>query len=200
MIQKRLAILLVCTLFLGLMGCATARDSGAVAGTAIGAGVGAAVSKHNPWLGAMIGGTLGFIAGSAIGNYIDVQEKSRQESIRDLKYKPSQGHVARIESAGATPVTVKPGETIGLKVDYYVISPDPRAQVRIKETRIIKYNNKPIMEPLKRVLVKNQGMASSTAKIPIPRDAQPGKYEVITIIDNGSSRDQNKSNFYVQKI
>jgi hypothetical protein len=192
-------VLIVCFMSF-LFGCATGRDTGAVAGGAIGAGVGAAVSKHNPWLGALIGGVLGAVAGAAIGNYIDEQKKDRQQSIRDTNYIPSQGQVVRIENADTTPVTVRPGETIGLRANYYVLAPDQRAQVKIRETRVIRYNGQPIMDPIVREVIKDQGMASSTAKIPIPSEAQPGNYEVITIIDNGSKQDQSVSRFYVQNI
>jgi outer membrane lipoprotein SlyB len=39
-------------------------------------------------LGALIGGALGAVAGAAIGNYIDQQNKNRQESMKAINYRP----------------------------------------------------------------------------------------------------------------
>lgn len=197
--RRLTALLLIMCFAFGLFGCATGRGTGAVAGGAIGAGVGAAVSKHNRLAGALIGGVLGAIAGTAIGNYIDEQKKNRQESARDINYRPSQGNIVQIEQSNINPVQVKPGDTVGLKTSYYVISPSP-GQVKIVESRVIKYNGEPVMEPLVREVRKEQGLTSSTIKVPIPGEASEGEYTVITTIDNGAKRDQAESKFYVQKI
>jgi uncharacterized membrane protein len=191
-------ILIVCFTF-SLFGCATGRGTGAIAGGAIGAGVGAAVSKKNPLLGALIGGALGAIAGTAIGYYIDEQNKTRAESIKETNYRPSQGNMVRIQEVTNNPVTVKPGEVVGLKTSYYVLSPSS-AQVKIIESRVIKYNEEQVMDPLVREVKKDQGLTSSTVKVPIPNDAADGEYTVITTIDNGSNKDQSTSQFYVQKV
>lgn len=198
--KRLIAYVLIVCFSISLYGCATGTGTGALAGGAVGAGVGAAVSRHNPWVGALIGGAIGAAAGAVIGHYIDEQKKNRQQSIKDTNYRASQGQVVRIEDAETIPVTVKPGETIGLKASYYALSPDQRAQVRIRETRIIRYNGQPIMDPIVRDVIKDQGLTSSTAKMTIPRDAQPGNYEVITIIDNGYTKDTRTDNFYVQSI
>jgi hypothetical protein len=194
-----IASLLIVYFTLSLFGCETGRGTGALAGGAIGAGVGAAVSKHNRLAGALIGGALGAIAGAAVGNYIDEQKKNRQESVRDINYRPSQGNIVQIEQSNIDPVEVKPGDTVGLKTSYYVISPSP-GQVKIIESRVIKYNGEPVMEPLVREVRKEQGLTSSTVKLPIPNDASEGEYTVITTIDNGAKREQAESKFYVQKI
>jgi hypothetical protein len=171
-----------------------------LAGGAVGAGVGAAVSKRNPLLGALIGGALGAVAGAAIGNYIDEQKKDRRESMRAINYKPSQGNIVRISGTTNEPVRVKPGEVVGMKTTYYVMSPSPQAQVRIIESRVIRYNGEPVMDPLVRKVDRTQGEHTSTMKLPLPNDAQPGEYRVITTIDNGTRKDQSISDFYVQRI
>lgn len=195
-----ISIVLISCFMFGLFGCATGKETGALAGSAVGAGVGAAVSKHNPWLGALIGGALGAIAGAVIGNYIDEQNKNRQESAKTINYRPSQGDLVRIDKATNDPLRVKPGEVIGLKTTYYVLSPSPEAQVSVVESRVINYNGEPVMEPLVRNVSKNQGEHTSTVKIPIPNDSPAGEYTVITTIDNGTRKDQSISKFYVQKI
>lgn len=198
--KRFITVIVIACFALGLFGCATGRGTGVLAGGAIGAGVGAAVSRKNPLLGALIGATLGAIAGAAIGNYVDEQKENRQESIRDLDYKPSQGNMVRIEDATTNPVKVKPGEVVGLNTTYYVLNPSSGAQVKIVETRVIRYNGKPVIEPMVREVRKEQGLTSSTARLPIPKDAAEGEYTVVTTIDNGSWQDKSVSKFYVQKL
>jgi hypothetical protein len=105
--------------------------------------------------------------------------------------------VVRINDAGTAPPQVKRGETIGLMTSYYVVAPNPASTVRITETRVVQYNGQQIMQPIVRTVDKQQGMTSSTAKLPIPPDAQLGEYKVITVIDNGAYRDTKTSSFYV---
>ena len=95
------------------------------------------------------GGTL-TIAGRTWtwGSYADEQKKSRQESIRELNYRPSRGNVVQIKDTENDPTIIKPGDVIELKASYYLISPNPTKWFWIKETRTIKYNNEPIMSPL----------------------------------------------------
>ncbi|MEZ6196936.1 MAG: glycine zipper domain-containing protein [Planctomycetota bacterium] len=64
--------LLIAVLALGpLVSCGTARGDGAGIGALFGAGIGAAVDRHNGWRGAAIGGALGALTGYAIGSEID---------------------------------------------------------------------------------------------------------------------------------
>lgn len=197
--RKFIASLLIICFTLSSLGCATSKQTGALTGAAIGAGVGATIFK-NKLVGALVGAAVGALAGAVIGDYIDEQKKNRQESVRDINYRPSQGNIVRVEDTTIEPIRVKPGEVIGLKTNYYVISPSPRATVKIVESRVIQYNGEPVMDPMVREVIKNQGLTSSTAKLTIPKDAAEGEYSVITTIDNGSKRDQGLSKFYVQKI
>lgn len=192
------SLLIICFTLSGL-GCATSKQTGALTGAAVGAGAGAVIFK-DPRAGAIIGGIVGAIAGAVIGDYIDEQKKNRRESVREIKYKPSQGNIVRIEDTTIEPVRVKPGETVGLKTSYYVLSPAPVGQVKIVESRVVTYNDKPVTEPFIREVRKEQGLTSSTMKLPLPNDAAEGEYTVITTIDCGQKRDQSISKFYVQEI
>jgi hypothetical protein len=137
---------------------------------------------------------------AAIGTYIDQQKKNRQESMRAINYKPSQGNIVRIRGTTNEPVRVKPGEVVELRTTYYVMSPSPQAQVRIIESRVIQYNNEPVMDPLVRNVDRTQGEHTSIMKLPLPSEAQTGQYKVITTIDNGIRRDQSILEFYVEGI
>jgi hypothetical protein len=89
---------------------------------------------------------------------------------------------------------------VGLKTSYYVMSPNPGTQVKIVESRVIQYNGQSVCDALVREVPRAQGEHSSTVKFPVPNEAYPGEYTVITTIDNGERRDRSVSKFYVQRI
>lgn len=133
-----------------------------------------------------------------LGNYADEQKKSRQESLREIDYRSSQGNLVRIEETTNEPLRITPGEMVKLRTSYYVMSPAPEAEIKIVETRIIQYNAQNVVDPLVREVRKRQGLAISTAKLSIPKDAIKGEYIVITTIDNGTMQDKRVSTFYIQ--
>lgn len=55
---------------------------GAVSAGAIGAGIGALVSKNNRAKGAAIGAGIGAVAGGSVGAYMDVQDKKLREELK----------------------------------------------------------------------------------------------------------------------
>jgi outer membrane protein OmpA-like peptidoglycan-associated protein len=72
---------------LGLVGCATHQQTGALVGTGVGATVGAVAgqaighSTSATLLGAAIGGAAGGLTGAAIGNYMDKQEEAMRQAL-----------------------------------------------------------------------------------------------------------------------
>ena len=106
----------------------------------------------------------------------------------------------KIENTEILPISVKPGESIEIKTTYYLYGPEQRKKINVKETRIIQYNGKAVMNPLVREVIREQGLFSSIAKLPIPEDAAPGEYEVITTIDSGQKSDTRTNKFVVNFI
>lgn len=202
--RRFIAILVIIYLCAGSFGCVTTTDKGAVTGAGTGAILGAVVGAiAGDGKGAAIGAAAGMVAGAILGsvvaNYIDKQETSRSESIRETGYTPAQGNIVEIKDAEVKPANVKPGDDIGLKVRYHVLSPDSTTKVDIRETRQIYYNGQSIFSPLVREVVKDQGQASSTAMLTLQEDMQDGEYKVVTTIDNGRVRVTKKSKFYVHR-
>ena len=82
-------IIVVVVAAVGLMGCATHTQTGALVGTGVGAAVGAGAgqaigrSTEATLLGAAIGAAVGGIAGGAIGHYMDKQEQSMRQALAD---------------------------------------------------------------------------------------------------------------------
>ncbi|MBI2433826.1 MAG: hypothetical protein HYV26_13245 [Candidatus Hydrogenedentes bacterium] len=71
--MKTLILTILPVLAIGLLGCNTMAGGGALAGTALGAGLGAVVGNQsgNAGEGALIGGAAGAVTGAIIGNELD---------------------------------------------------------------------------------------------------------------------------------
>ena len=117
---KILAIILCLALISLPLGCANVMEEhkGAAVGSGVGGAVGGvmgAIIGHGT--GAVVVGALaGALLGGAIGHFEYDQEKSREQTAKNYNYKESQGTVLTIENLKATPVTVRPGETVDLKL------------------------------------------------------------------------------------
>ena len=102
------------------VGPASAERSGGVMGAVIGHGTGAVV----------VGTLAGALLGGAIGHFGYDQEKTREQTAKNYSYKETQGTVLRIESLNAMPASVRPGETVDLKMTYAVLHDSPDTKDR----------------------------------------------------------------------
>jgi hypothetical protein len=194
--KKVIAASLLCFSVMGFFGCATNTGTGAATGAGIGALAGQLIGRNTT--STLIGAGIGALLGGLVGNYLDHQNKTREQSITDTGYYPSQGYVLHIDAVDSAPLTVRPGDVVRLKVTFDVIAPDPNTTVNVTETRVITCGGQPVSNPIERVSAKQQGNRSSTYQFKIPSDATPGEYEVLTTIDNGVMRDTGLSKFYIQ--
>ncbi|MEW5796566.1 MAG: OmpA family protein [Candidatus Zixiibacteriota bacterium] len=84
--KRILTIVLVLSLIIGLIGCASMkkRDKGALIGAGAGAVIGGVIGKQagNTAVGAILGAAIGGAAGAYIGNYMD---KQAEEMRRDIE-------------------------------------------------------------------------------------------------------------------
>lgn len=80
---KSLAVMFVLAIFFAfsVSSCTTENDNVAL-GTAVGAGLGAVISHHNRWKGAVIGGAIGALAGEAM---YQIQQRAIQEAVQSQK-------------------------------------------------------------------------------------------------------------------
>jgi outer membrane lipoprotein SlyB len=95
-----LVVVLALAMTLGLSGCETVRENpktaiGAGAGAAGGAVVGGLIGRGTT--GVVVGGLLGALAGGAIGQYLDRQDRSRDQAIEDTDDTQAQGNVVRVD-------------------------------------------------------------------------------------------------------
>lgn len=77
---KFTACVLIAAVLTSVVGCQTVSEhrtaTGAVAGTALGAGVGALIDKDNRYRGALIGGAAGALLGTGIGHILQKQKQA----------------------------------------------------------------------------------------------------------------------------
>lgn len=72
--MKKLILVLIITI--GLVGCASKEETGAIAGAGVGAAAGSMIGNGST-AGALIGGALGAFAGSRIGKWMEEQDEQK---------------------------------------------------------------------------------------------------------------------------
>lgn len=202
-----LCVLLVAQVLTGCEGMSqqqTGAATGAGIGAALGGVTGALVSKHNPLLGAGIGAAAGALVGGLvgwqIGEYQAKKVKDAQQAAAEKKYVPQQGVVAKIDSSGAAPVQLKPGDQIVLKTVYTVLTPPQQGEVEVKEVRTIRFNDQSLGQ-FERTSMLSAGSYATEQKMELPKDAAPGTYMVETVVvpvvEKGT-KDQDTAAFVVR--
>lgn len=198
MLAAFLALVLVS--FSALSGCATIEENPR---TAIGTGVGAAGGAVAGGLisrgatGAVVGGLIGALAGGGIGYYLDHQEKTRAQAVKDTGYTPAQGNVVRVDRVQADPATLHQGGTVNMMTTYTVLTPRAEDSVTVRETREVRRNAVLLANPTNEIARAN-GTFSSTLPITLPMDGALGTYEVTTTVAVGDRSSHGISTFIVR--
>ena len=105
--------------------------------------------------------------------------------------------LVRIDNSSLVPGVVKPGEVLTATVDYYLQSSADEQRITVREQRIVQRNGRPVMDPIVRDVSRSSGFNSSTARVYLPSNVQPGDYEIITIVSNGTKEAKTSSGFSV---
>ncbi len=198
---KAIAIILCLTLVSLPLGCANVMEEhkgaavGAGAGGAVG-GIMGAVIGHGT--GAVVVGTLaGALLGGAIGHFGYDQERTREQTAKTYSYKESQGTVLRIENLKATPATVRPGETVDLKMTYAVLHDSPNTKVAVNEIREITYKGELVGRP--EVKVEHaDGTYTTSVPLQVPPGAEKGTYKVRAMVESQNAKDAREVTFTVR--
>lgn len=166
-----------------ISGCAwTERHPKATRGAAVGAAAGGILGAATEGReGAVWGTVLGALAGGAIGDYLDRQDRSAQETRSVYDYSSDKGTQLRIEETLATPGNVRPGEQVRLSVTYAVLAPSAGETLQVSEIRRVTMNGRKVAETTARV-DRTPGTYTSAVPIKLPNDADAGRYEVIVIV------------------
>jgi YmgG-like glycine-zipper protein len=208
---RRLGIYALCLLLLGqtLSGCAEMTEQqkgtaiGAGLGALVGAGVGAlAGGEKGAVIGSLGGAVLGGLVGWQVGEYRAKKVKEGQQAGGDTKWTPQQGVVAKIDSSGAAPAQVKPGDQVVLKTEYTLLAPPEQGDVAVKEVRTISFNNQSVGQ-LARTSKLTAGTYVTEQPMKLPTDAAPGTYTVTTVVEpvvEKAKKDQDMAAFVVRHV
>ena len=198
---KIIATVLCITLVSLPLGCANVMEEhrgaavGAGAGGAVG-GVMGAVIGHGT--GAVVVGALaGALLGGAIGHFGYDQERTREQTAKNYSYKESQGTILRIESLKAAPASVRPGETVELKMTYAVLHESPSTKIAVTEIREITYKGELVGRPEVKV-EQTDGTYTTSIPLKLPSNAQKGTYKVKGMVESQVAKDAKEITFTVR--
>jgi outer membrane lipoprotein SlyB len=198
---KLVAIVLCITVLSIPLGCANVMEEhkGAAVGSGVGGAVGGvmgAIIGHGT--GAVVVGTLaGALLGGAIGHFGYDQERSREQTVKNYSYKESQGTVLTIESLKAMPATVRPGETVDLKMTYALLHDAPDTKITVTEIREITYKGGLVGRPEVKV-EQTDGTYTTTVPLRLPSSAEKGTYRVKAMVESQYAKDAREITFTVR--
>ncbi len=172
---------------LSFVGCATRTQTGAAVGAAAGAGVGAAVGgaaagKRGALIGAAAGAAVGLIIGALVGRHLDQRTGDRAAAVRELGRPAAEGNIIDIRRYEVVPAPAKPGQTIVVRMDYFVVAPNPDQKVDLREWRVIRRDGQDVTQPDYRQLRVEQGTYTSQYRFRLLSNTPPGRYSVVTIL------------------
>jgi hypothetical protein len=170
-----------------LAGCATLTQTGAAAGAAVGAGVGAAAGgaargSKGAVVGAVVGAGVGLIIGALVGRHFDQRTGDRVAAAKAASLTPSEGNIIDIRKYEVLPVQAKPGQIIVVRMDYFVLAPNPDQRVDLREWRVIRRDGQDVTQPDYRQLRVEQGTHTSEYRFRLLSNTPPGRYSVVTIL------------------
>ncbi len=203
MLQKMISVIVILTFFAGVSGCTTFGEEhkGATTGAGIGAATGAVAgallgSKGAKTEMAILGGLAGALAGGLIGHYAYDQKRTQEETAKKYNYSSAQGPLLRIEDVSAVPATVKPGDTVEMKMTYALLGVGSGKEESITETREIRYEGEIYGKPQINVS-RADGTYVTSIPLTLPNDANKGKYSVIATVQSPYASDSKEVSFQV---
>lgn len=188
---------MACCLVVVMSGCQTYGE-GAGAGAAVGAIAGGIIGHQSGRAleGAAIGAALGGLVG-LIAHDIKVQRaKSRQQTVEQYNYTPSQGEVLSIEEYFVSPGVARPGERITASLQYALLGASEGTQVT--ETRRLLRGEKVIAELSSKKFTRQDGTWLTTQDFTLPNNLKPGEYTLDQRVETSESRISGLAAFVVQ--
>ncbi len=180
---------------------------GALGGAIIGGLIGG--DWKGAGIGAAIGGGIGFAYawGKCLSLYSTLkstQTAGYQETAQKTGYNQSQGEVVKIQRFNITPVSVAQGGSVKLNGSYYVMAPPDRKEIKVTETRIVKY-----FDPSKKEFVDlgqvdqevtaAPGTRTADGSFDIPKDVPEGRYKIAFVVNAEGKSDMVERELTVRK-
>lgn len=124
--------------------CIAKHTAGGVIGGAL---IGALLSRkrgEGAVIGGAAGGTLAFALayGHCLSLYSDLNSypaADAGETARRVGYVPSAGNITKIERFSVNPAAAAPGGKVQMNGSYYVMAPEANKDVKVIETRSLRY-------------------------------------------------------------
>ena len=183
--------------------CITGHTAGgALVGAVSGAFVAAVAGKEvgrGAAIGSIAGGTLAFAYawGKCFASFTkvsSVQSQGYRAARSRIGYQPSHGAMVKINEHGIYPSAIAPGAKPEMHASYYVMAPSDQ-DVTVKETVALKVYNpdKNLFEEVgssSETIIARPGERKATSQIPIPSNAEEGKFFIVLRVEMLGQRDK----------
>ncbi len=180
---------------------------GAAAGALVGGLIGGDWKAAG--IGALVGGGFGFLVawGHCLSLYSTLQSQpvaGYQQTAQQVGYNPSQGNVTKIQNFNVTPGTITAGQTANLGGSYYVMAPEGAKEMKVTETRYVKYfdpskNEWTNLGAVDQEITAAPGLRKADGKFDIPKDVPEGKYRIGFKVASAGKEDTVERDLFVKK-
>jgi hypothetical protein len=180
-----------------------AAGLGAIAGALIGG------DWKSAGIGAAAGGAIGFAYawGKCLSLYSTLKSQpvaGYAETAQRTKYNPSQGDVVKIEGFNINPKSVSQGSAANLNGSYYVMAPGGAKEMKVTETRTVKYfdpkkNEFVDLGSVDQEITAAPGSRKADGKFDIPKDVPEGRYKIAFKVSSAGKEDVLEKEMFVQK-
>jgi hypothetical protein len=180
---------------------------GALGGAVIGGLIGG--NWQGAGIGAAAGGAVGFAYawGKCLSLYsrlVSQPTAGYQQTAQQVGYKPAQGNVTKVQSFNLAPSTVAPGTTVKMDGAYYVLAPEGAKEIKVTETRAVKYfdpskNQWTDLGQVDQEITAAPGTRKADGAFDLPKDVPEGKYKVAFKVSAAGKEDVQERDLTVKK-
>ena len=180
---------------------------GALGGAIIGGLIGG--DWKGAGIGAAIGGSIGFAYawGKCLSLYSTLKSQPAagyDQTAQQIGYQQSQGDVVKIQSFNVSPSSVSQGGSLKLNGSYYVMTPPDRKEVKVTESRIVKYfdpskNEFVDLGQVDQEITAAPGTRTADGNFDIPKDVPEGRYKIAFVVSSEGKTDMVERELSVTK-
>jgi hypothetical protein len=182
-----------------------------IGGAGLGAIAGGLISGDwkGAGIGAAAGGAIGFAYawGKCLSLYSTLKSQpvaGYNETAQRTKYNPSQGDVVKIEGFNINPTSVSQGGAASLNGSYYVMAPEGAKEMKVTETRTVKYfdpkkNEFVELGSVDQEITAAPGSRKADGKFDVPKDVPEGRYKIAFKVSAAGKEDVIEKEMFVQK-
>jgi len=115
-----------------------------------------------------------------------------------------QGNVTKVQSFNVSPGTITPGQTVNLGGSYYVMAPEGAKEMKVTETRYVKFfdpskNEWTNLGGVDQEITAAPGLRKADGKFDIPKDVPEGKYRIGFKVASAGKEDTVERDLVVKK-